>query len=152
MHMVAGSNCSIYVTEFEKSRHKMCTLFTITWYCSSVYTLTNNSDRYWCWQLATLLLLWLASESCQISKSAQMVYKWLHLPWTSRQPTACNSPHDWLISLTMDLAALCVIFGVENDTNGCYLPVFSISVVVSLIHSQIERYYIYSNYRIVHCR
>ena len=49
---------------------------------------------------------WLVSAACQMSMSTRVVYKWLHLPWTSTQ-TACNSPHDWMLSFTMDLAALC---------------------------------------------
>ena len=52
-------------------------------------------------------------------------FKWLHLPLTSRQPCSCNSPHYWLMSLAMDLAALCDICGAENGTNECHLIVFS---------------------------
>ena len=37
-----------------------------------------------------------------------------------KQIAGCNSPHDWLMSLAM----LCVIYGGENDTNGCYLAGF----------------------------
>ena len=42
-----------------------------------------------------------------------------------KQTADCESPHDWLMSLTMDLAALCVICGGENGTDGSYLAVFS---------------------------
>ena len=41
-----------------------------------------------------------------------------------KQTAGCNSPHDWLMSLAMDLL-LRVIYGGENDTNGCHLPGFS---------------------------
>ena len=30
-----------------------------------------------------------------------------HILLTSRQTASCNSPHDWLVSLAMNLAALC---------------------------------------------
>ena len=36
--------------------------------------------------------------------------------WTA----SCDSPHDWLMSLAMDLAALCAMYG-ENGINGCHL-------------------------------
>ena len=38
-----------------------------------------------------------------------------------KQTAGCNSPHDWLVSLTM----LCVICGGENGPNGCHLASFS---------------------------
>ena len=41
-----------------------------------------------------------------MSMGAQVVLKWLHLSFTSRQPVVRNSPHNWLMSLVMDLAAL----------------------------------------------
>ena len=41
-----------------------------------------------------------------------------------KQTAGCNSPHDWLVSLAMDLAA-CVICGGENGTNGYHLADFS---------------------------
>ena len=40
-----------------------------------------------------------------------------------KQTAGCNSPHDWLMSLAMDLTVLCVCGG-ENDTNGCHLAGF----------------------------
>ena len=40
-----------------------------------------------------------------------------------KQTAGCNSPHDWLMSLAMDLTA-CVICGGENDTKGCQLAGF----------------------------
>ena len=39
------------------------------------------------------------------------------------QIASCNSPHNWLMSEAMEL--LCVIFGGEDGTNGCYLAAFS---------------------------
>ena len=42
-----------------------------------------------------------------------------------KQTAGCNSPHNWLMSLAMDLTALCDICGGENDTNGCHLAGFS---------------------------
>ena len=57
-------NCS-HVTRFEKSqlprKQQQDTLFTIKWW---LYTLTNNSGRYWCWKFPRLFLLWLVSEAC----------------------------------------------------------------------------------------
>ena len=41
-----------------------------------------------------------------------------------KQTAICNLPHDWLVSLAMDLAA-CVICGGENSTDGCHLAGFS---------------------------
>ena len=35
-----------------------------------------------------------------------------------KQIAGCNSPHDQLMSFAMDLTALCVIRGGENDING----------------------------------
>ena len=42
-----------------------------------------------------------------------------------KQTAGCNSPRDWLMSLTLDLAALCLICGGENGTDGCHLAGFS---------------------------
>ena len=38
--------------------------------------------------------------------------------------TGCNSSHDWLMSLAMDLAALCDCGG-ENGTSWCHLDGFN---------------------------
>ena len=38
-----------------------------------------------------------------------------------KQPAGYKLPQDWLVSLAMDLTALCG----ENDTSGCHLAVFS---------------------------
>ena len=46
------------------------------------------------------------SEACQIFASARAVFNWLHFPLRNKQP-GYNSPHNWLISLAMDLAVLC---------------------------------------------
>ena len=54
-----------------------------------------------------MLLLWLVSEAYQTSTSTQVTFKWLHIPLTSKQPAVRNSPHDWLMSLAIDLATLC---------------------------------------------
>ena len=43
---------------------------------------------------------------------------------TYSQTAGCNSPHDWLVSLAMDLL-LCVICGGKNGPNGCHLAGFS---------------------------
>ena len=40
---------------------------------------------------------------------------------------SCNSSHDWLMSLDMDLAA-CVICGGTNGTDGHHLAVYSVDV------------------------
>ena len=47
-----------------------------------------------------------------------------------KQPAGYKSPHDWLVSLAMDLAT-CVICGGANDTSGCHLTVFSEDVAVA---------------------
>ena len=36
-----------------------------------------------------------------------------------------TSLHDWLMSLAMELAALCDLCGCQNGTNGCHLAVYS---------------------------
>ena len=41
-----------------------------------------------------------------------------------KQTTDCESPLNWLMSLSMDLAALCDKWR-ENGTNGSHLAVFS---------------------------
>ena len=56
-------------------------------------------------KVAQALLLWLVSEACQMSISAWVTFKWLHIS-LDKQTTSCNSPRDWLMSLAMGLAAL----------------------------------------------
>ena len=41
-----------------------------------------------------------------------------------KQTANCDSPHNWLMSLAIDLAT-CVTCGGENNTIGCHLAVFS---------------------------
>ena len=41
-----------------------------------------------------------------------------------KQTAGCESPHDWLMSLALDLAALCDMWS-ENGTNGSHFPVLS---------------------------
>ena len=61
----------------------------------AVYTLTNNSARYWCWKLPRLLLLWLVSETCQISTGAWVAFKWLHIPLTNIHPAVIHHKTGW---------------------------------------------------------
>ena len=48
-----------------------------------------------------------------------------------KQTGSCNSLHNWLMSLAIDL--LCVICGSENGTNGHYLAAFSVDVVFACL-------------------
>ena len=41
--------------------------------------------------------------------------------YLGNQTAGCNSLHNWLMSQSMDLAALCDICVGQNGTNGCYL-------------------------------
>ena len=41
-----------------------------------------------------------------------------------KQTANGESPHDWLMSLAMDLAVLCDLWS-ENGTNGSHLVIFS---------------------------
>ena len=45
-----------------------------------------------------------------------------------KQTASCSSPHDWIMSLVMDLTALCDMCGGENDTNGHQFAVFSVRI------------------------
>ena len=48
-----------------------------------------------------------------------------------KQVGSWNLPQDWLlVNLTMHLATLCdsYIFGGENGTNGCHLPIFGVDM------------------------
>ena len=51
-----------------------------------------------------------------------------------KQTAGCESPHDWLMSLAMDLAALCDTRGGENVTNGSHFPVLSEDVAFACTH------------------
>ena len=66
-----------------------------------------------------VVCLWGLSDVHECSGRLQMAVYPL-----GKQTASCNSPHDWLMSLAMDLAA-CVICGGENGTNGCHLAGFS---------------------------
>ena len=44
-----------------------------------------------------------------------------------KQTVGCNLPHNWLISLSMDLA-ICVICGGKCGTKGHHLAVFSLDI------------------------
>ena len=80
-----GDNCDwIWENPPSTSRtQQQDILFTST---RLLYTLANISARYQCWKLPKLFLLWLVSASCQTSTSAGVIFKWLHLQWTSSQP------------------------------------------------------------------
>ena len=62
-----------------------------------LYTLSNNSARYWCSKFPWLLLLWLVSEACQMPMNAQRFFKWLYLPLTSRLPAGIHHTPGWWI-------------------------------------------------------
>ena len=47
------------------------------------------------------------SQACLASTSARVVFEWPHLPLASRQPAENHPRRDWLMSLTIDLAASC---------------------------------------------
>ena len=51
------------------------------------------------------------SEACQTSTtSAQVVFKSVAPSPLDKQRATCNLPHDWLMSLAMDVAPLCDIW------------------------------------------
>ena len=49
------------------------------------------------------------SQACLASTSARVAFKWRHFLLASKTAD-CESPHDLLMSMTMDLAALCVMW------------------------------------------
>ena len=57
-------------------------------------------------KVAQAALLWLVSEACQTSMSIWVAFKWTPSR-LDNQTASSSSPHDWLMSLAMDLAALC---------------------------------------------
>ena len=72
---------------------------------SCTCTLTNNSDMCWWWNLPRLLLLWVVFR---LVRHSQVLVWALNSSNSLQQETAhCNSPHDWLMSLAIDLAASC---------------------------------------------
>ena len=88
----------------------------------------NDSCTHWLiiqavMDAAGLLLVWLVSEACQTSMSAQVAFKWLHIPLTSRQPAVVNHTTGWWVWPWIKL--LCVICGGENGPNRCHLAGFS---------------------------
>ena len=87
-----------------------------------VHTLTNNSTRESCpGCFCCSLFLWLVRLP-QCSGCPQMT------PYLLDNHTAsCNSPHNWLMSLIMDLATLCDMWR-WNGTNGYHLAAFIIDV------------------------
>ena len=54
-------------------------------------------DKYWCWKLLGLVLLWLVSEACQTSMSACVAFKWLHIPLANRQLAVIHHTTGWWI-------------------------------------------------------
>ena len=70
-------------------------------------TFTNNSGRHWCWKFPGVLLLWLFSEACQTFTSVRVAFTKIAPSPLDKQTASCNLLHDWLMSLAMDLAALC---------------------------------------------
>ena len=73
-------------------------------------------------------LLWLVPEVCQMSTSARVVSKWLHQSPLDKQTAGCNSPHNRLMRLAMDVE----ICGAENGTNGFHFAIISVDVVFGL--------------------
>ena len=58
---------------------------------------------------------------------------WIHECWSDlymipspldKQPAGYKSPHNWLVSLAMDLATLCDMWRC-NDNSGCHVVVFN---------------------------
>ena len=47
-----------------------------------------------------------------------------------KQAAGCSSSYNWLMSLAMDLAALCDVWRSENGTNGYHLAGFSEDVAL----------------------
>ena len=50
-----------------------------------------------------------------------------------KQTAGFSSPHDWLMNLAMDLAALCDMWG-ESGANACHLTVYSVDVAFIAMH------------------
>ena len=64
-------------------------------------------------ELPWLLLLWFVSVACKMSTSAQVAFKWLHIP-IDKQTADCNSPRDWLISLASNRFS-CFVWYLEHQ-------------------------------------
>ena len=54
------------------------------------------------------VLLWLVSGVCQMFTSAWVVFKCLHLPWTSSQPAVSHHTTGWCIWPLIYLLCVCV--------------------------------------------
>ena len=108
-------SASPYVTGFEKSQPSMHTTrrhnfhYQMILSCSCTHQVTiqvgvgteSFPGSFCCGSFLKVVM---------VSMSTWVVFKWPHLPWTSRQPlkAGCNSPYHWLISsLAMDLATSC---------------------------------------------
>ena len=63
-----------------------------------------------------------------------------------KQIADCDLPHDWIMSLVMDLAALCDTWG-ENGTNGCYLAVITEDIDFALHFVALRSPFILPPYR-----
>ena len=102
--------------DLRKATFHADTLFTIK---RKLHTLTNNSTREsfpGCFCCS--LFLWLVD-----------IHKCSGCPQMASHPldnhtASCNSPHNWLMSLIMDLATLCDMWR-WNGTNGYYLAAFT---------------------------
>ena len=44
-----------------------------------------------------------------------------------KQTSGCNSPHDWLTCLAMDLAVW-LLCGAKNGISGCHLAIFGVDI------------------------
>ena len=73
----------------------------------SMHTTASSSSNDSCttiracigtWRLPRLLLLWLVSEACQTSMSAQVAFKWSPLHLTSTQPAVICHTTGWWVS------------------------------------------------------
>ena len=53
------------------------------------------------------VLLWLVSEASQLDVHECTGHLQMAAYPLGKQTAGCNSPHDWLMSLAMDLTALC---------------------------------------------
>ena len=123
---IIDSSLYNYVTGSEKRQlytHNSKTHYTIKW---SLYVLTNNSSKYWCWKLPRLLLLWLVSEACQISTGAWVTFEWLHLPSTSRQPAVIHHMTGWWAGPWIHLHT----FVICGDKNGKMDTIYLFSVMM----------------------
>ena len=78
-----------------------------------------NLGKNWYWKSTRLLFLWFI---CQTSTSEMAPSP------MDKQIAACKSPHDWLVTLAIDLAALYDMWGWIRHQR-CHLAVFSVDLV-----------------------